>query len=95
MRIDEQLLSKLERLSSLKISDENRAEVISQLSEIVQFVEVLDELDLSQDKALASAASGATTLREDVPKPSQVIDEILAHAPQASSHFFVVPKIIE
>lgn len=95
MQIDENLLSKLEKLSSLKISDESRSEVISQLSEIVQFVEVLNELDLSHDKALASAANGATPLRDDEPKASQVIDSVLEHAPRAQDHFFVVPKIIE
>lgn len=95
MQIDENLLAKLEKLSSLKISDENREQTISQLSEIVQFVEVLNELDLSHDKAISSAVSGATPLREDIAKTSHIIDEVLTHAPQASGHFFVVPKIIE
>lgn len=95
MNIDESLLSKLEKLSSLKISEENRANVMSELSDIVQFVEVLNELDLSHDKAISSAVSGSTTLRDDIAKPSHVIDEILEHAPASNGHFFVVPKIIE
>ena len=41
MKIDNELLQKLEKLSSLKISDEKREGVINQLSEIVSFVENL------------------------------------------------------
>lgn len=95
MQIDENLLSKLESLSALKIDDDSRAEVVSQLSNIVEFVEVLNELDLSHDEALSSAANGATPLRQDAPVASDVIDSVLKHAPVAKDHFFVVPKIIE
>ena len=47
MQIDDTLLNKLEKLSALQISDEKREEVKKQLSEIVSFVDILNELDLS------------------------------------------------
>ncbi|ENL6330822.1 Asp-tRNA(Asn)/Glu-tRNA(Gln) amidotransferase GatCAB subunit C, partial [Campylobacter coli] len=43
MQIDEKLLSKLEKLSALQIEEEKRSEVICELSEIVNFVEKLNE----------------------------------------------------
>lgn len=46
MQIDDALLSKLEKLSSLKTNDDKREEIKRQLSEIVSFVDVLNELDL-------------------------------------------------
>lgn len=95
MNIDDTLLNKLEKLSSLKIGDEKRDEIKKQLSEIVNFVEVLNELDLSKDKAVVNMASGGTLLREDVANTSHVIDEILKNAPLRDGNFFVVPKIIE
>ncbi|MGG7073837.1 Asp-tRNA(Asn)/Glu-tRNA(Gln) amidotransferase subunit GatC [Campylobacter sp. 9BO] len=95
MVIDDTLLNKLEKLSSLKVSDDKREEIKKQLSEIVNFVEVLNELDLSHDEAVVSAINAATPLREDTPRQSDVVRSILAHAPHREGNFFAVPKIIE
>ncbi len=45
MQVDNELLSRLEKLSFLKVSDEKREEIINQLSEIVSFVYNLSELN--------------------------------------------------
>jgi len=96
MKIDNELLQKLERLSSLKISDEKREGVINQLSEIVSFVENLSELNLEGEEATFTTVAGGTPFREDVPHVNtEIIKTILAHAPQSENGFFVVPKIIE
>lgn len=95
MQIDDTLLAKLEKLSSLKIGEEKRKEIENQLSEILNFVDILDELDLSDVGAVVSSIDGGTSLREDVSVSSDVIETILKHAPMSSEHFFVVPKIIE
>ena len=42
MQIDDTLLAKLEKLSSLKIGEEKRKEIENQLSEILNFVDILD-----------------------------------------------------
>ena len=95
MQIDDTLLAKLEKLSSLKIGEEKRKEIENQLSEILNFVGILDELDLSDVGAVVSSIDGGTPLREDVSVSSDVIETILKNAPMSSEHFFVVPKIIE
>lgn len=95
MQIDDTLLAKLEKLSSLKIGEEKRKEIENQLSEILNFVDILDELDLSDVGAVVSSIDGGTPLREDVSVSSDVIETILKNAPMSSGHFFVVPKIIE
>ena len=95
MIVDDILLNKLEKLSALKVSDDRRDEIKSQLNEIVNFVEILNELDLSDIKATISTINGGTPFREDVPKKSDVIEVILNNAPSAENGFFVVPKIIE
>ncbi len=96
MKIDNTLLLKLEKLSSLKISDEKREGLITQLSEIVEFVENLNELNLDSEEATFTTVSGGTPFREDIPhcKP-EIVETILQHAPKRDNGFFVVPKIIE
>lgn len=95
MQIDENLLSKLEKLSALKIDDKKRNELINQLSEIVNFVEKLNELDLSSLQVTINTIEGGVPFRKDEVKSSEVIDEVLKNAPKNNEHFFIVPKIIE
>ncbi|WP_038816307.1 Asp-tRNA(Asn)/Glu-tRNA(Gln) amidotransferase subunit GatC [Campylobacter jejuni] len=94
MQIDEKLLSKLEKLSALQIT-ENRNETIVQLSEIVNFVEKLNELDLDSQEIAVSTIKGGVPLRVDEIRNSQVVDQVLDCAPKKQEHFFIVPKIIE
>ncbi len=96
MQIDDTLLTKLENLSHLKVSDDKREEIISQLSEIVSFVDNLSELDTSGVDDTFAMTNHATPLREDTPASNQQIrDDILRHAPKAENDLFIVPKIIE
>ena len=96
MKIDNELLSKLEKLSSLKIADEKREETIKEIGQIVDFVENLSELDLSDKDDHFSTIEGGTPFREDTPSvDASIIEDILSHAPKSKDGFFVVPKIIE
>lgn len=96
MQIDDVLLSKLEKLSSLKIADEKKDEIKHQLSEIVSFVEILDELNLDDVDVAVNVLNSPTPLREDNPSnDKEVIDIILSNAPACKHRCFEVPKIIE
>ena len=96
MKIDKDLLSKLENLSHLYISDDKKDEIISQLSDILEYVENLNELDTSHLDSYFSTLEGGTPLREDIAqKSTEVSQSILSNAPQAQDDFFIVPAIIE
>ena len=96
MKLDNDLLKKLEKLSSLEIEESKREGVIAQLSEIVTFVENLNELDLNNEEATFTTVEGGTPMREDIPSNDpKIIATILEHAPKSEDGFFVVPKIIE
>ncbi|MSN95625.1 Asp-tRNA(Asn)/Glu-tRNA(Gln) amidotransferase subunit GatC [Campylobacter sp. FMV-PI01] len=96
MQISDEILKKLEKLSAFKIPDEKREEIKSQLGEIVNFVEILNELNLDKNSATTNVFDKKTPLREDIPSQNrEVIDIILKNAPKSENGFFVVPKIIE
>lgn len=96
MQVDDALLSKLEKLSFLKVSDDKREEIIAQLSEIVTFVDNLSELNTDGVDDKFAMSDAQTPLREDTPHCDTTInDDILKHAPNSADHFFIVPKIIE
>jgi aspartyl-tRNA(Asn)/glutamyl-tRNA(Gln) amidotransferase subunit C len=96
MQIDDTLLTRLEKLSHIKVSDDKREEIIAQLSEIVDFVDNLAELDTEGVESTFAMSDAATTLREDTPScNTQINDDIIKNAPNNDDHFFIVPKIIE
>jgi len=96
MVIDDKLLSKLEKLSYLEIEPEKREEIKSELSEILNFVENLNELDISNLPSKFTIREVYAHLREDVTNVDKKIGEfIVQHSPQSEDNFFVVPKIIE
>ncbi|MBA3026982.1 MAG: Asp-tRNA(Asn)/Glu-tRNA(Gln) amidotransferase subunit GatC [Sulfurimonas sp.] len=96
MQVDNALLTRLEKLSYLKISEDKREEIIEQLSEIMSFVDNLSELNTDNVDDKFAMNDNATYLREDVPLcDARINNDILRHAPNAAEHFFIVPKIIE
>jgi len=96
VKIDLELLKKLENLSHLYISDDKKEEVVNQLSNILEYVDSLNELDTSNLDSYFSTLDGGTLLREDEPMcNSEIPKSILKHAPAAQDNFFIVPAIIE
>ena len=96
MKLDDTLLQKLEKLSSLKIEDDKREDTIKEIGQIVDFVENLNELDLENEEASFSTVEGGTPFREDIPSSDpKIIKTILENAPKSDGGFFVLPKIIE
>ncbi len=95
MQINDKLLSKLEKLSALKIDENRRAEAVDELNKIVGFVEILNELNLSDEKATFTTLEGGTPFREDKANSNQeIIDTILENAPKSENDYFIVPKIL-
>ena len=96
MTIDNRVLENLEKLSMLKIEDSKKEELAGQLTEILAYIENLNELDTDNLDASFSTMSGGTPMREDNPSSNpQISKSILAHAPNVENDFFIVPKIIE
>jgi len=80
----------------LKIEDEKKEELATQLTEILSYVENLSELNTDDLSASFSTLEGGTPLREDNQKTqSEIAKHIFSHAPHAENDFFIVPKIIE
>ncbi len=96
MQVDDALLSKLEKLSYLKISDDKREEIKEQLTEIVSFVDNLTQLNTDGvDETFAMNDSATFTREDSVACNATINEDILKNAPNSADQFFIVPKIIE
>lgn len=94
--IDDTLLAKLEKLSSLRIEDDNKEKMKSDIAQMLEFVNNLNEVDVSNVEATFSTISGGTPFREDIAiQNKEISDSILKNAPKSEDNYFVVPKIIE
>jgi len=96
MQIDDTVLTKLEKLSHLHIDADKKEEVKEQLSNILAYIDNLNELDTNALSPSFSTLEGGTPLREDSPrKTDNIAKDILKNAPQGADDFFIVPAIIE
>ncbi|BDQ28290.1 Asp-tRNA(Asn)/Glu-tRNA(Gln) amidotransferase subunit GatC [Helicobacter ailurogastricus] len=93
MQIDNALLDKLATLSMLEITPKECEELRGHLKEVLEFVDLLNEMDLSgvQPHQSAPAPLRADTIIHD----SQISKDLLKQAPKAQDGYFIVPKIIE
>lgn len=92
--ITEKDVRKIAGLSKLELSNDEIVSMTSELSQILKFVEKLNELDLTGVEATAHAVSMNNVFREDVAIQSPVRDKALAEAPQIDGTLFRVPKVI-
>ena len=92
MQIDLQHVVKLARIE-LSVEEEQR--IGPQLSEIIQYVEKLSELDVDDIETTAHAVQLTNVLREDQLCPSLSQDDAMRNAPKSAKGLFVVPKIVE
>ena len=96
MTVDDNLIAKLSKLSSLEIDEAKKENLKSELADIINFVENLNEIDVSSIEATFNTVEGGTPLREDVAKQDlELSNHILENAPKSEDGYFIVPKIIE
>ena len=96
MTVDDNLIAKLAKLSSLEIDDSRKEKLKSELGDIINFVENLNDIDVSHIEATFTTIEGGTPLREDVSSQDlELSNHILKHAPKSEDGYFIVPKIIE
>lgn len=89
---------KIAKLAHLEISDEEVAIYTPQMSDIVKYIEQLNELDTDSVEPMLGGLTleGATTetIRADIPTGSLSQEAALAEAPSAVSGHFQVPKVL-
>jgi len=94
MQLDVSLLLKLEELSRLQLADEDRKEMISTLSNMLNMVEKLNELPTSEVEPLVYLHNNENIWREDSPEISAFNPLALREAPESKDNFFVVPRVL-
>ena len=106
MKISRDDVLRVAELAHLELSPSEIETYREQLDEILTYIDKLKELDVATIEPMAQVlftppvSEGAELgshpeLREDVLRPSHVVDDVLPAAPDAVKPFFRVPKVIE
>ena len=82
-------------LARLKLSEEELARYREQLSAILEYAAVLQQLDTSQIPPVASALAAGLPLRADNAAPGLDLQDVLRNAPQVENNQFRVPPVLE
>jgi len=79
------------KLARLELSDAEVDRFVEQLSAILEAVGKVSELDLGDVEPTAHPLELVNVWAEDEPRPSLLLEEALANAPEREGDFFVVP----
>jgi aspartyl-tRNA(Asn)/glutamyl-tRNA(Gln) amidotransferase subunit C len=83
------------RLARIELTDEEATTFQSQLGKVLEYVEQLGRLDVSQVEPTAHANPVFNVFREDAPVSGLDRAAVLANAPHAANNLVVVTKVIE
>ena len=93
-KIDETQVRHVAKLARLDLTDDEVARFSAQLSDILGYVEKLNELDTDSVEPLAHCLPMHNVFREDDVTESLDTTLALKNAPQRFETFFKVPKIL-
>jgi aspartyl-tRNA(Asn)/glutamyl-tRNA(Gln) amidotransferase subunit C len=93
--IDRETVQNVARLARLGLSEEEIETLGSQLSAILDHIQVLQEADVSGVPPTAHASRLVNVMREDVSRPSYAPEVLLANAPDQDENCLKVNAVFE
>ena len=95
MHLTPQDVRKVASLARLKVSDAEVESLLGDLTALLDYVDVLNEVDTTGVSPMVHAVELHDVLRADVPRESLPVAEALRNAPRTDGKHFLVPAIID
>ena len=95
MSVDAKTVRHIAKLARIAVSDAEVEALAPELSNILGWIEQLQEVDVAGVEPMTAVIPNILRLRDDVVTEGDIRDEILLNAPAAEHGFFAVPKVIE
>ncbi len=95
MKLDAETLAKIAHLSRLEIDEKETDKMLRDMSNMLTFVEKLNEVNTDGVEPLTTMSHEVNALREDVANQDLSHTEVLQNAPKKDAEFFRVPKVLE
>ena len=95
MSIDPRTAKKIAKLAQIETNENELEHLAKELSNILRFMEQLNDVDVTNVAPLTSVTPMELKLRSDEITDGNKRSKILMNAPRQSEGFFAVPKVIE
>ena len=95
MRITTEMVDYISQLSRLSLPEEEKEAMTAQLERIVDYMDVLNQLDTADIEPMSHVFPVKNVLREDVVEPSFDRSGLLANTPVPHGEAFLTPKSVE
>ena len=90
--IDDATVRHVARLARLHLDDEEARTMETEMSGILEHVDVIQALDLDDVPPTSHVLEFVNVMRDDVPRPSLSVEEALREAPEVVEGRFAVVK---
>ena len=94
MSLSREDVEKVSLLARLQLSSAELDTMTAQLSQIVEYIEQLSELDTEDVQPMAHAADIVNLFSDDEPRDSLPRDQALANAPKQDGQCYRVPAVL-
>ena len=95
MKLNRKDVEHVALLSRLELSENELDKYTGQLDAILEYIDVLNQVDTSAVEPMAHVLEIRNVMRSDEVQPSLPREAALQNAPDAEDGFFKVPKIVE
>ena len=95
MKIDKASIKKIAHLARLEFDESSAEKMSKDMSQILDWVEHLNEIDTSTVEPLTTMSSEVNVMREDKVGKHLDHEAALKNAPKSDSDYFRVPKVLE
>ena len=95
MALDTDTVRKIAHLARLKVPEDQLDPLAGEISQILTWVEQLNGVDTTGVTPMTGMATQKLRRRVDAVTDGNVQDKVLANAPEATSGFYAVPKVVE
>jgi aspartyl-tRNA(Asn)/glutamyl-tRNA(Gln) amidotransferase subunit C len=95
MQIDEKAVHKIAHLARLDIKESQVQSTQQSLTQILTWIEQLNNVDTSKTEPLFSVHLKEMPQRADLINDGNYADAVLANAPEQDLDMFAVPKVVE
>ena len=95
MSIDIDTARRVAHLARIAVKEQDLPALAGELSGILDFMEQLNEVDVTGIEPMTSVTPMRLKRREDVVTDGGMPEKVLSNAPDAREGFFAVPKVME
>ncbi len=95
MAVDIETVVRVARLARLRVPEGDLETLAGELSNIIGWIEQLDEVDTDGVEPMASVADMKLRWRADEVTDGGIPDKVTSNAPDPQSGMFSVPKVVE